>query len=456
LGQTFHEQGFATAGIVSNIHLQPRFDFDDGFDSWQFNGNADAEVQINQGLKWLKKHSDQDTFLFLHLMDPHLPYKAPRDFERRFLETADKKLPEKYNRWDVNRWSSKSKITDVRKAHIEAMHDGEMAYMSDQIDRFFTELDKLPGRTVTVIHSDHGEEFWEHGGYEHNHSLYDEVTRVVLWLRPGGGLKKGLRNTVPASLMDIAPTLYAMLGFEDTPETDGRSLTQWLDGSDDGDWSRPLPVAYLQYERERWGVIWQGHKYILHTGSGREELYDLAKDGDELVDLGPKHPDLQPYRDALGLAHHLPVRHGLRIFVDMPADHTPVTITLPVQATGADVLDPETTVPHRANLEWGEPPKKLAEQVGAVQLAQDGRSLVFTPGTEPQGILWVQAETAISAADVTVKPIGDKTITRPPRFLAGPILVPPPGEMARMRALSGDTDIEADVLDQLRELGYVH
>jgi arylsulfatase A-like enzyme len=475
LGEVFQDQGFATAGIVANVHLQPRFDFDHGFDWWRYSGKSNADEQVDLALAWLNDHSDQDTFLFLHFMDAHLPYRAPGEWKNKFVTQEDPSLPGQYNRWEVTKWSKKGDISPVRKAHIESLHDGEMAFMSHHLGRFFDELDKLDGDTVAIIHSDHGEEFWEHGGYEHNHTLYDEVTRTVLWMRPKGGLEKGLKMEQPATLMDLAPTLYDMMGWTDVPDSEGRSLVPLLDGEDDGDWTRPLPIAFVQYDKERWAVIFDEKKYILHTGSGWEELYDLNADSDEKKNLARnKSLDLQPWRDALAKAHDIPVHPGYRIRVTVPVDSTPLEITLPAPALGADVLEPEATMARRANLEWGEPPKKTASQVGQVTLADDKRSLVFTPGTSPTGIVWVQFEEAQLASGVTLKRQG-KTLALTEakngtfRHKAsktsvvidpGTLLVPPPGEAALMEALAAskgeDLTADEEALRLLEELGYIH
>jgi hypothetical protein len=266
-----------------------------------------------------------------------------------------------------------------------------------------------------------------------------------------------------------------MMGWTDVPDSEGRSLVPLLDGEDDGDWTRPLPIAFVQYDKERWAVIFDEKKYILHTGSGWEELYDLNADSDEKKNLARnKSLDLQPWRDALAKAHDIPVHPGYRIRVTVPVDSTPLEITLPAPALGADVLEPEATMARRANLEWGEPPKKTASQVGQVTLADDKRSLVFTPGTSPTGIVWVQFEEAQLASGVTLKRQG-KTLALTEakngtfRHKAsktsvvidpGTLLVPPPGEAALMEALAAskgeDLTADEEALRLLEELGYIH
>jgi len=475
LGEVFQDNGFATAGIVANVHLQPRFDFDHGFDWWRYSGKSNADNQVDLALGWLRENSDRDTYLFLHFMDAHLPYRAPGEWKNKFVEEKDPTLPAQYNRWEVTKWSKKGGISDTRKAHIESLHDGEMAFMSHHIGRFFEELDQLDGDTVVILHTDHGEEFWEHGGYEHNHTLYDEVTRAILWIRPKGGLHEGIRLDHPASLMDIAPTLYDLMGWTDVPDSEGRSLMPLLDGEDDGNWDRPLPIAFVQYDKERWAVIHNGRKYILHTGSGWEELYDLEADPSEKKNLAKnKSLDLQPWRDALAEAHDVPVHPGFRIRINLPPGSDALKISLPVPALGADVLNPEAAMARRANLEWGEPPKKTSEQVGEVTLAEDMKSLVFTPGTAPTGIVWIQFASPQDASGVSItrgsKPLvleagknGTQRWKEPKASIVvspGTLLIPPPGEASLMQALAAQNgeDLTADdeALRLLEELGYIH
>ncbi len=476
IGEVYQEKGFATAGIVANVHLQPRFDFDHGFDWWHYNGRHNADEQVDLALEWLQENSDRDTYLFLHFMDAHLPYRAPGDWKKKHVDEEDPTLPAQFGRWEVNKWSKKGDISGVRKGNIEGLHDGEMAFMTHHIGRFFDELDKLDGDTVAIVHSDHGEEFWEHGGFEHNHTLYDEVTRTVLWIRPGGGLEKGLRNPHPATVMDLAPTLYDLMGWSDVPETEGRSLAPLLDGADEANdwWSRPLPLAFVQYDKERWGVVLNSKKYILHTGSGWEELYHLKADPEEKKNLARnKTVNLQPWRDALAEAHGTPVRPGYRIRIALPAESAEITINLPATAIDAGVLDPEAAQSRRANLEWGETPKKTAAEVGKLEVGDDKRTLVFTPGSKPIGVIWVQFDEPANAAEVQLIRGGEplamedgKAESRRWRenrnsviVTPGWVLVPPPGEAALMHALAvkngEELTADDDAMRLLKELGYI-
>ncbi|MEZ4235919.1 MAG: sulfatase [Myxococcota bacterium] len=377
IGEVFAEHGFATGGFVANVHLQPKFGFDDGFDVWKFDGSADAATQVDRALGWLGDNRNVDSYLFLHLMDPHMAYDAPGAYRDKFLTDPDPSLPQKIKRSEVLAMMKAGTLDDRKKQHLRQLHDGELAYTSHELGRLFDAIDRMPGRSLVVLYSDHGEEFWEHGGFEHNHTLYDELTRTVFALRPRGGLAQGERVGEPVTLMDLAPTLYDLCGFADAPGSHGRSLVPLLLG-DDAAWpDRPLPVGYLQYSHERWGVVWNGHKYVLHTGTGREELYDLTADPGEQHDLSEVR-DLEPYRKRLQEAHGVPVGPGWRIRLKLAPGDGPLTVELPAKAVSVDVLDPESVIEHRANVEWGELPKRIPPEIGTVATAADGRSFTFT------------------------------------------------------------------------------
>ncbi len=468
IGAVFQEQGFATAGFVANVHLVPRFDFDDGFDTWVFDGTAKADQQVDRALEWLDHHQDRDTYMFLHVMDPHIPYNAPGEFHDKFVEDPDPDLPKKFNRWQAIDWNKDGNLPDQRKAHIEGLYDGEMAFMDQQLGRLMAQVDAMPGRKLMVIHSDHGEEFWEHGTFEHNHTLYDEVTRVVLAVRPGVGLPEGQKLDTPVTLADIAPTIYDYVAFPQSalPEAlDGFSLRPLIDGKPAADFAnRPIGVAHLRYSFERWGVVTNDHKYILWSGTGQEELYDLKTDPGEKQNLAAT-ADLTAYRTALGVAHEMPVGPGWRVKVSVVrVDKDPYVIQLPAKAVFADVLEPERTIAVRANEEWGEKPKKTKEDIGTVTLAPDGMSLSWAPGTKPTGgVLFVRFEAEADpkgakiqrgGQDLPMGPTSDgawgwtssaMSITLVP----GTVFDPPPDEADVMAAAA------ADDLALLEALGYL-
>ena len=465
--------GLVTGGFSANVHLVPRFGFSDGFDAWHYDNGAKAEDQVDRAIAWLERHQRMDSFLFLHIMDPHIFYDAPGRFKNLYVQDAPSlKFPRKFNRWDISRMQRNGEIGETEMNFVEGRYDGEVRYTSSELGRLFAAIDALPGRTLLVVHTDHGEEFWEHDGFEHNHSLYDELVRTMLWIRPPGGWAGGPhRVQTQVGLIDLAPTLYDLLGVprSDWPTMAGRSLAPLVDPSRSGLETdtvqaleqRPLHVGYLMYDKERWAVVHQQHKYILHTVSGDEELYDLATDPGEQDDLSRQQAEQLPaWRARLGEATGWPVGPGIRVSL-MGRKGAPIDLVFPVPVTEAGVLDPEADRLRRANLEWGETPKAVPADVAAVTLSEDGTRVSITPGPKPRGTLYVLFGEALPTTmriegEGTGREIGvsaQEQVFEGNKLQLTPGTVIVPRDSMAQRVMAQDED-EA-TMEALKALGYV-
>ncbi len=469
LAERLSEQGFRTGGVVANVHLVPRFGFNDGFEHWEYENGARADVQVDRALAWLDAHKDEDSFLFLHLMDPHTWYNAPDPYASAFTGGPRPEiLPPTFDRWQVYNLMRRRGFDDRARRWIRGAYEGEVAYTSTELSRFLAALDALPGETVTVVHSDHGEELWEHGGFEHNHSLYDELVRAVLWIRPPGGWAGGPhRVKAPVGLIDLVPTVLDLVGAPlADADTDGTSLRPFVDAGRFAQRDalaaaldvRPLQLGHLMFGTERWGVVRGTKKYILHTTSGREELYDLAADRAEARNLAPNAPldELTAMRAALAEATGWPVRSAWR--VTLTRQLAPLTFTFEAPLADAGVLDPEAARDLRANVEWGEAPKVPASAVGSVTLSDDRRTVSFAPGPEALGqALWFACDGACPSGSVSAEG-GAPVLLTEGRLALGP---------AEVRAATGTllvptrsaedalTAPDAAQVEALRQLGYL-
>ena len=456
LAELLSAEGFTTTGVVANVHFLPHLGMAEGSGSWHYADSADAGPQVDRALAWLAEREDEDTLLFLHLMDPHVFYVAPEPHTDRFTAGLDSHgAPDRYNRWMVEQWQQSGTLSGDTKAWMEARYDGEIAYLDGEVHRLVRALDALPGRTLVVFLSDHGEEFWEHGGYEHNHSLYDEVTRALLWIRPPGGRAGGGQVEGPASLADIVPTILDAVGVahDARPPLDGVSLATGDAHLPAPPEARLLPIGHLMFAPERWAVVASGHKYLLETGSGHEELYDLGADPAEQHDLsGRPGADLPRWRDALSAATGFPVRSGWR--VTLKGTRAPFRLTFPEPIDAAWIVDPEALRSRRANLEWGEVPPVLPDDVATLVPEDGGRTLVVTPGREGRGVLAIAGpgpDTVATVAGVTVRAGRVARLGGAPAAVAaGTLIRPTDTEAARLAELQ-----DPDAIDALRAMGYL-
>jgi arylsulfatase A-like enzyme len=462
-GEVFQEAGFVTGGVTANVHLVPDQGFTDGFDFWQFDNSRDADIQIRRAKQFLTDNKDRDTFLFLHLMDPHNFYRAPGLWANRYVEHERGNADHMLNRWQL----LQKPLTDTEKEWLRDRYDGEIAFMAHELSRFIQWLTQQDGETLVAMHSDHGEEFWEHGSYEHNHTLYNEVVKANLWIRPPGGWAGGQRVPQTVSLVDMAPTLYDYAGTRMPEEVDGVSLRPLMDATvaarkdevlailDE----RPVQIGHLMYDRELWGVVGGGWKYTVRTCDGDQELYNLVEDPKEqdnrIADVAPAEVDAR--LADLATATSFSAGMGYRVEVIANPGAFGLDFATPVEAA---VMDPEACKSRRANVEWGDMPDFWAEDVGDVTVNSQG--VGFLPGSHGRGKLVV-----LSSSPPTALRVGTEVLENPPlnkllvlggvsvRIEPGPVLIQTDSVAARLGLPDTDGGFDDEQIRMLQELGYM-
>lgn len=103
---------------------------------------------------------------------------------------------------------------------LEARYNAEVKYTDHYIGKLLAEI---PDDIAVLILSDHGEELGDHGYYHHGNRIYDESSRIVAMLKYPG-VEPAIR-TEPISSVDVAPTIFALLGIEQPSNIDGIPFT---------------------------------------------------------------------------------------------------------------------------------------------------------------------------------------------------------------------------------------
>jgi arylsulfatase A-like enzyme len=239
--------GYRTLSVSGNPYYSATFGFDRGFDEMIHyylerdrvleqltSPEAQADAVWERFLEPALEHGDgKPVFAVLHEIDPHFPYQPPAPYDELFdsghpadLESWNT-LPEEqlllmlqaasqYGRW--------LKDEDVRA--LRGRYDGEVSAMDAYLGRLIAHLDRagLRERTLLVFISDHGEQFFEHGGWGHGASAYEEELRIPFILSLPGTLPEGRRLETPVSIVDVAPTVLEILGIPQPHGQHGRSL----------------------------------------------------------------------------------------------------------------------------------------------------------------------------------------------------------------------------------------
>ena len=224
------EQGFRTVAVVSNHMLTPERELDRGFEVYDFGDDArGAAATTDAALARADLlASEARVFLWVHYIDPHVPYYPPPDLARAFD-------PEYSGRYALHFGSRpggigaqaypedlpkaeavyRNRLPDAVNAHVRRLYAADIRHTDDQIRRLVHGLHtRLGPDWLIAFTADHGESLGEHDYfYDHGEYVYNAGLHVPLAIVPAAGDPLAGAGRVDAwvSLVDVAPTLAELL-----------------------------------------------------------------------------------------------------------------------------------------------------------------------------------------------------------------------------------------------------
>lgn len=256
---------------------------------------------VSQALDFLI-HRDPSAPFFLNLsfIDPHPPLTPPQFYYDRYIQ---EKLPMPV----VGDWAKKfdgpQRGLDVAAAHMcideqamrytRAAYYGMINHVDDQIGRLFGYLHRagLFRDTFILFTSDHGEMLGDHHSFRkclafEGSARVPFLARAPHWMN----LKSNVTTNVPVGLQDVMPTLLDAAGLDIPASVSGKSLLPLMRGES----SIGREILHGEHApcygpNQANQFITDGKmKFIWHTQNGREHLFDLENDPNELHDLTRK------------------------------------------------------------------------------------------------------------------------------------------------------------------------
>jgi len=315
ISEVLQEAGYHTAGFANNVNVAPTFNFDQGYDEYVFlepsyylfASESSSQLAVYQGLRqisarflspgthpqyfyqpaevvnahvlpWLDAQRNQDTrfFLFIHYMDPHDPY-----FEHPFNGVGYARV-------------ANQNPDPALAPTMSRVYDDEVTYLDDHLGALFDALKKqgLYDNALIVLTGDHGEEFYEHGGWWHGTTLYEEQIAVPLVIKYPGNTPAGTTDDEYARSLDIAPTILDVIGIPAPGTWQGVSLRPGA--------KAPRAEALFAEEDHEGNVLRSlrtPHRKLITANEGNPrglpavELFDLRSDPGEQNDLAAGEPD---------------------------------------------------------------------------------------------------------------------------------------------------------------------
>jgi arylsulfatase A-like enzyme/Tfp pilus assembly protein PilF len=274
LATVLKQSGYRTAAFVGSFVLDARFGLNRGFDDYDDRygekhagddtegAERRAEDVIKPATDWIlnglpnPQSSPQSAirnpqwFAWVHLYDPHEPYRAPEPYASRFPP-----------------------------------YDAEVAYTDAMVGKLLADLTaaRQLDRTLVVVVADHGESLGEHAERSHGVFAYDATLHVPWIVWAGDRLTNRAWNDV-ARLIDVAPTILDLIGSSPPAEFEGRSI---VESAGDSDRARAAYFEAIDANLTRnWapltGIVSSRFKLI---DLPIPELYDLGADPQELNNL---------------------------------------------------------------------------------------------------------------------------------------------------------------------------
>ena len=317
IAEVLSEAGYTTAAIGSNPALRSEFNFDQGFKEYRFfprdssgsslggllldhlrrDTDPDTSELADMAIDWISRHNDQKFFLWLHILDPHMPLIPPEDYVNQ--NHALRQTGVLFSQTTPIRSGDHSPTSSDRES-LKELYKLEARYVDDNIRRV---LDSLKNRglyeeSLIVIASDHGEEFWDHGGFTHGHTLYDELLRVPLCLKlPWTSEAIQIENSV--STEDIAPTIIELARVRESDQPAEHSLSRFWRSSNNTPSVEPIFSTATRFYGDQVSVVFDDMKYIKNIYSGEIMLFDLKSDPMEKESVAENFPDIVAQAEAL-------------------------------------------------------------------------------------------------------------------------------------------------------------
>ncbi len=315
LAEILSQNGFKTAAFVStdrHFHvtkINQGFQFyEDPVGTQEIIGKVyrSARLTKNNAAIWLDNFNpNQKLFLWLHLFDPHIPYRPLKMYLQNIKDSLSRKDFFRYMRnipTDLEVFENKS--NKMFKKIIR--YDAEIRYVDEELRNFFQFIEHkgLNENALWIITSDHGEGLGQHKWYIHGKLLYQEQIHVpLIFYFPNKKVSPKRIDDIVENF-DIFSTIIEALGItiDRKLKEEVKSISLWGKITENNPEIQKkhsfserrffkTNLKKMYPEIPAWQLNWEeGEKYCLQNKNFKyifrtklpDEFYDLVKDPFEL------------------------------------------------------------------------------------------------------------------------------------------------------------------------------
>ena len=341
LAERLRGAGYSTAAITGGGYLRPRFGLDRGFDIFRYWDDDDSKAELATGLadamSWLEDQRGRPFFLFFHTYEVHFPHRRRQPWFDRLAGAELAALPKSRISMESHGWkglrapgdyfvaqrpgndSWQTPLNHSEKELVSLMYDSAVAYTDHAVGQLLDQLEDLglAANTVVVVTSDHGEALGENDRAGHSY-LEDYNTLVPMIIQLPGGVGAGRRVAQQVRLVDLAPTILEATGLPSPAPSDGVSLIHLMAGES----PRVPDAAWTYAASSNRGLALRLDDRLKYTYNdtaweqlhGSQRLIDLRQDPTESTDLSAEAPETAELRQrtTATLVHQ---QRGVRLII---------------------------------------------------------------------------------------------------------------------------------------------
>ena len=323
IAEVFREEGYETLAYSSVGFTGKGNNMHQGYDELHESGSITdndyrsktSRPYVDRLIPWLQEHGDAPFFVFLHVFDPHSPFRPRPPYDTLFsapgardrLAELEADMRAKKIRTGMDSLPTKEEYLKTGNSPEELLkiytdwYDGSIRGADAEIGRLLEALRDmgLEKDTLFVWATDHGEEFWEHGKLFHGQSVYGELNQVpmVFHWPNSPDIRKGVMVDKMVQNLDIMPTILDLVGITGPTNMQGRSLVPLLNGSGVPTWQERPAITQAMVggepggggggggpggnkEKPHFGIIEHGLKLVRKEFDTNtvEELYEHPAD----------------------------------------------------------------------------------------------------------------------------------------------------------------------------------
>jgi arylsulfatase A-like enzyme len=278
LAESFRERGYRTAAYVANAWLSPAHGFGQGFDTYVVERKDEALIErLRSEIPF-----DKPAFVYLHLIGAHGPYRAPEADYRILRESPslgpDRELeptdPPRPDHLEMTPFAMEGEARELRA--WKAKYAAAVRQVDRRLGSLLNDLraSGVLDRTLVVLTADHGEEFLEHGSWEHGYELCSHQLHVPLWIRLPGAAAAGTRVATTVSLVDLKPALLHLARLP---------LPTNVEGMDSA-----VVASAVIGEPELHSLWTDEHRFQWNEKTGDDRLFARGRESEDISALEPE------------------------------------------------------------------------------------------------------------------------------------------------------------------------